>query len=307
MNAAVEPSPQDFADAAEALGLPSPELVEKDFWVVRVLSAIHALSNAHRTFVFGGGTSLCRAYRLIDRMSEDIDLRVIGPNDFSRATRREIRDEIDVALRLIGLTGEGYQKLSVDECRKTEFNLPYAMTMPISGILRKQIKLELAFYPLQLETQPQAVVSFLNQASGRPVELEDFPCVALEETAAEKFLALLRRVGSWQRHPEGKLFDHTLIRHVYDLGRMLEHVDHASVLELIQYLIPGESARYGRSHPEFAVDPLAEMGRVLQSLHQPEYAQHFDRFQIAMVYGNRQEYGLCLANIERIYTSLITP
>lgn len=304
MNAAVEPSPQDFADAAEELGLPSPELVEKDFWVVRVLSVIHALSNMHRTFVFGGGTSLCRAYRLIDRMSEDIDLRVIGPNDFSRADRRAIREEVDVALTVIGLTGEGYQKLSYDEYRKTEFNLPYALTMPTSGILRKQIKLELAFYPLQLETQPQAVVSFLNQASGRPVELEGFPCVALEETAAEKFLALLRRVGSWQQRPEGKQFDHTLIRHVYDLGCMLEHVDHAKVLELIQSLIPGEAARYGRSHEEFAVNPITEMGRVLQSLHQQEYEQRFDQFQIAMVYGNRKEYGHCLETIEKIYSLL---
>ncbi len=304
MNAAVEPGPQDFADAAEALGLPSPELVEKDFWVVRVLSAIHALSNAHRTFVFGGGTSLCRAYRLIDRMSEDIDLRVIGPDDFSRADRRAIREEVDVALTQIGLTGEGYKKSSFDEYRKTEFNLPYALTMPASGILRQQIKLELAFYPLQFEAQPQTVGSFLNQVSGRPVELEGFPCVALEETAAEKLLALLRRVGSWQQRPEGKPFDHTLIRHVYDLGRMLEKVDHARVLDLIQYLIPGEAARYGRSHPEFANNPLAEMGRVLQSLYQQEYEQHFNRFQMAMVYGNRQEYGYCLATIEKIYSSL---
>jgi predicted nucleotidyltransferase component of viral defense system len=304
LNAAVNPKPQDFADAAEALGLPSPDLVEKDYWVVRVLSAIHALSDAHRTFVFGGGTSICRAYRLIDRMSEDIDLRVIGPEPFSSGMRSGISRDVEAVLAGLKLNGHGYRKLAFDGSRKLEFHLPYEQTMPAKGALRNEIKLELAFYPLQLEVQEKSVSSFLSQASEQPAELQGLPCVALEETAAEKFLALLRRVGAWQQRTDGEPFDSTLIRHVHDLGRMDKHIKHAEVLALIRGLIPDEAARYGRSHPEFAADPLAEMGRVLHSLNQPEYAQHFSRFQKDMVYDNMQDYGHCLALITAIYEAL---
>lgn len=63
-------------DVADALGLPHPGLVEKDFHVVRALRALAGIAHTGATLAFGGGTSLCRAYRLIDRMSEDIDLRI---------------------------------------------------------------------------------------------------------------------------------------------------------------------------------------------------------------------------------------
>jgi len=67
------------ADQAEALevaaarsGRPA-HLLEKDIWVVLVLSALYG-SPLGKTLTFKGGTSLSKAYQLIDRFSEDIDL-----------------------------------------------------------------------------------------------------------------------------------------------------------------------------------------------------------------------------------------
>jgi len=69
----------DYDDATlrsvqEYFGLPSPALVEKDFYVVKALAAIAAIEveALHVRLVFGGGTALSRAHRLIRRMSEDI-------------------------------------------------------------------------------------------------------------------------------------------------------------------------------------------------------------------------------------------
>jgi Nucleotidyl transferase AbiEii toxin, Type IV TA system len=48
-------------------------LAEKDFYVVKALAAIAAVDNKealHVRLVFGGGTALSRAHRLIRRMSE---------------------------------------------------------------------------------------------------------------------------------------------------------------------------------------------------------------------------------------------
>jgi len=62
-----------FADAAAELGL-LPAIVEKDFWVCFVLQLLFTRLSLRGHFVFKGGTSLSKAYRLIQRFSEDIDL-----------------------------------------------------------------------------------------------------------------------------------------------------------------------------------------------------------------------------------------
>lgn len=62
-----------FEETATFIGFPNAAAVEKDWWVVRTIELVFKSSIAeHR--VFKGGTSLSKAWRLIDRFSEDIDL-----------------------------------------------------------------------------------------------------------------------------------------------------------------------------------------------------------------------------------------
>jgi hypothetical protein len=49
-------------------------IVEKDFWVCWTLRSLFSLPSGHATMVFKGGTSLSKAYGLIERFSEDIDV-----------------------------------------------------------------------------------------------------------------------------------------------------------------------------------------------------------------------------------------
>ncbi len=69
-------SNQDKVDALETvasmLGRPS-DILEKDIWVVWALSALFE-SEIGSHLVFKGGTSLSKAYKAIDRFSEDVDL-----------------------------------------------------------------------------------------------------------------------------------------------------------------------------------------------------------------------------------------
>ena len=52
----------------------SPGIVEKDFWVVWTLDYLFARSPWKTQLAFKGGTSLSKAFGLIKRFSEDIDL-----------------------------------------------------------------------------------------------------------------------------------------------------------------------------------------------------------------------------------------
>jgi predicted nucleotidyltransferase component of viral defense system len=112
-------------------GLPSPALVEKDFYVVKALAAIAAVEREtlHVRLVFGGDTALSRAHRLIRRMSEDIDLRiVVDSNRPERGTLRRLRARITDALLGAGFKFDpddpAYRKTG-NETRYTIYRLPY--------------------------------------------------------------------------------------------------------------------------------------------------------------------------------------
>ena len=62
-----------FSEAAATLGI-RPTIIEKDFWVCLVLKLLFLKSPYGQSLVFKGGTSLSKAYGLIERFSEDIDL-----------------------------------------------------------------------------------------------------------------------------------------------------------------------------------------------------------------------------------------
>lgn len=62
-----------FQEAAAQLGL-SKAIVEKDFWVCWSLKQLFALPSFGNHMIFKGGTSLSKAYDVIHRFSEDVDL-----------------------------------------------------------------------------------------------------------------------------------------------------------------------------------------------------------------------------------------
>ena len=72
---------RDVFDAAAEQRKTLSTYIEKDFWVCLVLDILYnGLPSGHPRLLFKGGTSLSKAYQLIERMSEDVDL-VVFRND----------------------------------------------------------------------------------------------------------------------------------------------------------------------------------------------------------------------------------
>ena len=85
-----------FADAAQRLGT-TERYIEKDFWVCWTLDALfNGLAVGGPRLLFKGGTSLSKAFGLISRFSEDIDVTVF---------RGDLGQAADVA-ELIALSGK---------------------------------------------------------------------------------------------------------------------------------------------------------------------------------------------------------
>ena len=99
-----------FLGAARRLGTPEQN-IEKDFWVTWTLDVLfNGLPSAHPRLLFKGGTSLSKAYGLISRFSEDIDITVFREDlgqaasieeleSLSRKKREARLDAIKIACR----------------------------------------------------------------------------------------------------------------------------------------------------------------------------------------------------------------
>ncbi len=77
MNKVAHASAQDRSDLFSATAAKmniTPAAAEKDFWIVWSLQQLFSLPNWAERLRFKGGTSLSKAYGLIERFSEDIDL-----------------------------------------------------------------------------------------------------------------------------------------------------------------------------------------------------------------------------------------
>src|SRR3954452_6571241 len=69
---------------AEQKGI-DPALVEKDYWIMHCLYGLQQLG---MTFELKGGTSLSKGFKIINRFSEDIDIRIEPPPELNVKTGR---------------------------------------------------------------------------------------------------------------------------------------------------------------------------------------------------------------------------
>lgn len=89
-----------FLGASARLGT-AVQNIEKDFWVCWTLDALfNGLERGGPRLLFKGGTSLSKAFRLIPRFSEDVDITVF---------RGDLGQDVAVET-LAGLTGKQRRK-----------------------------------------------------------------------------------------------------------------------------------------------------------------------------------------------------
>ena len=108
--------------AAETFGLPQV-YVEKDYWVTKSLK--HLSESAHvDDVVFKGGTSLSKAYRLLHRFSEDIDLAVFKGDKSNNALKNQIKDVETVVTQSLTYLEDDERESKGSKFRKTVYQYP---------------------------------------------------------------------------------------------------------------------------------------------------------------------------------------
>ncbi len=304
----------DIRAAQEHFGFLRPAPIEKDWHVVRALAVVSAMDSAPFKSIFAGGTALARAHRLVRRMSEDVDLKIVlaDPEPISGSRLRRALSDLRVTVTE-GLQTAGFafypndrsQHRSQNENRYTVYHLPYD-DQDVSGHgLRPAIQIELTYATLRRPPVALPVSSFLAEAFGQPPELATIDCVSVTETAAEKFVGLTRRIAmelaGVSRDP-----DPTMVRHIYDLHLIRDDIAPDDVADLARDIALMDAAEHKNQYPAYYADIDGETRKALAAIeNDPFYRGQYKNFVESMVYGEKPEFEKAFVTVKELATRFL--
>jgi predicted nucleotidyltransferase component of viral defense system len=295
--------PTDLRGVADYFGLPGTGPVAKDFAVLRAIRALAALDAAPFALVFGGGTALARAHKLVQRMSEDVDFKLVptpaAPVSRSglRRQRSVLRDRVTAALQAAGFAFDPKDAVrSRDENGYTVYQLPYAADGAAKE-LRSTIQIELKHTTLRLPRVVLPVSSFVAEGLNRAPEVSAIACASVTETAAEKLVSLTRRTAM-DLAGLSRDFDPALVRHIYDLHVLRDHVERGTVIALARDIAAADADEFRNQYPAYQADIAGETFKALDALRtDPTHRKRYDRFISIMVYGERTEFSEAMKTV----------
>jgi hypothetical protein len=140
-------------------------------------------------------------------------------------------------------------------------------------------------------------MSFVAEAMKRPPEVPAVACVSVTETAAEKLVSLTRRtamdLAGLARDP-----DPMLVRHIYDLHVMREHIDTAVFATLARAVAAADAREFRNQYPAYEANLAGETRQALAALRtDPLHRRRYEDFVAAMVYGERPEFDEAIATV----------
>lgn len=228
-----------------------PANVEKDFWACWALNTLyHRLPDGGPRLLFKGGTSLSKAYGLINRFSEDIDVTVF-PNDLghpgdtaalaalSNNKRKKVLDKIAedcsryVTTDLLAAVAEaldadtqGQGRVEVDADDGSGQSLlvwfPRAHEDP-TGYVRPAVKIESGAKSALEPNRLRTVAPYIADDAGMPVlTVPDITTIHAERTFWDK-VAIAHGYRNWHVR-RGKLYQdgRRISRHYFDLHALFE-------------------------------------------------------------------------------------
>jgi hypothetical protein len=211
--------------------------IEKDWWVVQTLALVFQTSAAPH-LVFKGGTSLSKAWGIIERFSEDVDLALsyefLGFSDNS--SRTQITKLRDASFKYISKTflpelrlvfqANGFSDVEIDLTQVASPDQdPVTILVKYQSVTEKNqyilpgVKLEIGSHTMREPFTNRSFSSYVGEKfasrsfADQPIIL---PCVNPERTLLEKLFLLQEE---FQR-PVERIRVERLSRHLYDIYRI---------------------------------------------------------------------------------------
>lgn len=302
MDAAMKTLPQDRLDLIDALlaeadtGDITAALLEKDEHLTDALRAVFGLQFEHATLVFCGGTSLSKAHGLIERMSEDADIKIVladstapwSKTKLRRYLGDEVRKRILQALGATGLIEDEAARRSLNDNRYVHSQWVYQRAYEGLAALRPNLQFELVVRRPVLPTVTADIGSLTDRLAQQAGAACTVNVVDVAETLAEKVLSFLRRFA---QHRAGRMqqdWDTALVRHLYDVHCIVTRSPAAvdAGTEAFAALVQTDIAEFGYQDAAFAAAPKAVLAQALGVVGaDPQTRQEYDGVLLPLVYG----------------------
>ena len=233
-----------FAELVQAtasdIGLPEV-YIEKDYWVTKALKHLSESSCVNEV-VFKGGTSLSKAYRLIDRFSEDIYLAVFSATKSDSACKALLKSvENIVASGLIELKDD-FRVSKGSKYRKTVYQYPICIDNYHFGQASSQLLIEVNAFthpePYELKKIQTLIAETLTKLNRSDLiaqfELESFSVnvLSVKRTLVEKMLGIIK--DSYDKNPIERLSNR--IRHLYDICLILRQDEYRAFVQSEEFM-----------------------------------------------------------------------
>jgi len=225
-----------FTQVKEDIQLPLPS-IEKDWWVVLTLALVFKMEAAPH-LVFKGGTSLSKAWGIIERFSEDVDLSL--SREFlgfgGKISRTQVGKLRDASFQYISQSflqelrdafhNNGFEGVEIDLTEvKTPDQDPVNIAIRYPSVVEKSdyvlppVKLEIGSrFMLEPFTERQFCSLVGQKFAGHPFADENItiPCVNPERTFLEKLFLLHEEF----KRPEKEIRVKQMSRHIYDIQKI---------------------------------------------------------------------------------------
>ncbi|MBW7870486.1 MAG: nucleotidyl transferase AbiEii/AbiGii toxin family protein [Flavobacteriia bacterium] len=234
-----------FAETSRKFGLPSSSAVEKDWWVVHTLAIIFSMKCSN-SLIFKGGTSLSKAWNLIHRFSEDIDLALdkeflgfsdeLTKSDIKKLRRKSYQFVSEVFTKELeeSFAELGFKEVTI-KAREAEnhdrdpliIEIYYNKLTEKDAYLKPGVLVEVGSRSLKEPFTNRTFGTFVseiytdNSFTDKPITI---PTVNPERALLEKIFLLHEE---FQRPPE-KTRVERLSRHLYDIEK-LSHTEYAEI------------------------------------------------------------------------------
>jgi hypothetical protein len=284
----VVPNKDLIEDAALELGI-TPAFVEKDWYVVQMLAIIKDIDLLGATAIFSGGTALGKAHKLLQRLSEDIDFRLVDPilETLSRSQQRRrlstIKGRVSDAIAVQFKAGSMKLKAK-DENRFFSMEVEYPTIFDRPQALRPHLLIEFAVASLSLPSLVKPVASFIADLGGSASEVSAIKCLDPVENAVDKLSAVVWRVPDRIREPKDD--DPDLVRHIYDLSALYDRaVAHPDFKRLAIEMIAHDDSRCKKISGLSLVEKFRVLFATLEN--DSAYILEYTRFVQGMSYASK--------------------
>lgn len=296
--------------------------IEKDYWVCKILKEI-ALSEYKEKVFFKGGTSLSKAYGLIERFSEDLDLFVFTGN-----TAASKQAEKTLNKKLSKFIIEQNASIYREELSETGGNfrkLLFSYENVFKGVgLKENLEVEIKscdlsdkkqmYYPADTRIIKAIITAFLENIERQDLiqeyELDGFKiqCINPRKTICDKISRLVKL--SYNEDAVNLLAKH--IRDIYDLCQLFHTSEYNQYLQSEEFLeamywvtVEDGLNKNSKSHLSLADAPIFKSAKEMMAKPEIMVAYTSDLKKLAFDKQKMPSIEKAISTVESIHGRLI--